>query len=233
VKDQYFGDVNDFRKYGLLRALTRSAGMQLGVCWMLTAPDGRPDGNKRAYLMKPEVYRPYDPELFDWLKSVSGAAPRVAMIEQTTLLGQAHFASGLLTDRKSERDAFFADCATRFGSCDLVFFDPDNGAEVGSVARGKPGSHKYVYWDEVQAAFEAGSSVLLYQHFIREKREPFTCRIAKKLASTTGSRTLFSFRTPPVLFVMASQPRHADEFRKSLDTISRSWPAREIHSAEC
>ena len=46
MKDQYFGDVNDFRKYGLLRLLTLQDGLRLGVCWMLTAPDGRPDGRR-------------------------------------------------------------------------------------------------------------------------------------------------------------------------------------------
>ena len=34
VKDQYFGDVNDYRKYGLLRALGH-AGFQTLVVWML------------------------------------------------------------------------------------------------------------------------------------------------------------------------------------------------------
>ena len=51
VKDQYFGDVNDFRKYGLLRVLAGSDRLRLGVCWMLTARDAA---------------------LFDWLRQVVG-----------------------------------------------------------------------------------------------------------------------------------------------------------------
>ena len=35
VKDQYFGDVNNYRKYGLLRALGH-AGLKTLVVWMLT-----------------------------------------------------------------------------------------------------------------------------------------------------------------------------------------------------
>ena len=34
MKDQYFGDINDYRKYGLLRPIIASSG------WMLT-PDDR------------------------------------------------------------------------------------------------------------------------------------------------------------------------------------------------
>ena len=70
MKDQYFGDVNDFRKYALLRSLVIPDGLRLGVCWMLTESDGKPDGNFLAYLFKPKTYRNIDPELFDWLKQV-------------------------------------------------------------------------------------------------------------------------------------------------------------------
>jgi hypothetical protein len=50
MKDQYFGDVNDFRKYGLLRVLVGTDHLRLGVCWMLTRPDSRTDGGLLAYL---------------------------------------------------------------------------------------------------------------------------------------------------------------------------------------
>lgn len=47
MKDQYAGDINDYRKYGLLRTITESSDLSLAVCWMLTAPDGRRDGRAR------------------------------------------------------------------------------------------------------------------------------------------------------------------------------------------
>jgi hypothetical protein len=71
MKDQYFGDVNDFRKYGLLRALVLPNKLRLGVCWMLTEPDHGADGNFLAYLSQGDRYRHRDPELFDWLKQVT------------------------------------------------------------------------------------------------------------------------------------------------------------------
>ena len=39
VKVQYFGDVNDYRKFALLRLLADIGKFKLGVCWMLTEPD--------------------------------------------------------------------------------------------------------------------------------------------------------------------------------------------------
>ena len=68
MKDQYFGDVNDFQKYALLRRIARPASLKLGVCWMLTESDGRSDGRHLDYLNHPARFRAHDPELFDWLR---------------------------------------------------------------------------------------------------------------------------------------------------------------------
>ena len=64
MKVQYFGDVNDYRKYALLRLLA-AAGFTIGINWHLTPDDDGADGNKRDYLAKPDKWRGYDPELFD------------------------------------------------------------------------------------------------------------------------------------------------------------------------
>ena len=37
MKNQYFGDINDYRKYGLLRILTNGGEVDTAVCWMLKA----------------------------------------------------------------------------------------------------------------------------------------------------------------------------------------------------
>jgi hypothetical protein len=44
VKNQCFRDINDYRKYGLLRVLTNRGGARTAVCWMFTPDDGRGDG---------------------------------------------------------------------------------------------------------------------------------------------------------------------------------------------
>jgi hypothetical protein len=40
MKNQYFGDINDYRKYGLLRMLHSTGDGRLLVAWMLTPDDG-------------------------------------------------------------------------------------------------------------------------------------------------------------------------------------------------
>ena len=53
MKNQYFGDINDYRKYGLIRALQAEAQLRALVAWMLTPNDGRRDGGLRSYLREP------------------------------------------------------------------------------------------------------------------------------------------------------------------------------------
>ncbi|MDQ2773687.1 MAG: hypothetical protein M3Y57_01985 [Acidobacteriota bacterium] len=235
MKDQYFGDVNDFRKYGLLRSLVIPDRLRLGVCWMLTESDGKNDGSFLSYLWKPRIYRHSDPDLFDWMLQTIGLEKdcRTARIEESGLLSSASlFQSSILTDCKSERRQHFTDSTTQFGCCDIVFFDPDTGLETKSILRGCKDSRKYLYWDEVNNTFSAGSSVLIYQHFIRENREEYTVRMAQRLREQTSAATVFSFTTPHVLFLLASQPSHAVAFRRQLAAIRSIWNPKQIRASE-
>jgi len=68
VKNQYFGDINDYRKYGLLRCLANEGRFRIGMCWMLTPSDRSSDGQQPLYLTSPSVWRSLDPSLFDVLR---------------------------------------------------------------------------------------------------------------------------------------------------------------------
>jgi len=70
MKNQYFGDVNDYRKYGLVRLQGGEGSIRIGVSWMLTPPDKRPDGRKTEYLEDEAraAFRRFDPPLYDFLK---------------------------------------------------------------------------------------------------------------------------------------------------------------------
>jgi hypothetical protein len=50
VKHQYFGDINDYRKYGLLRTLCRGLDLDLLIAWMLTPGEDTTDGRFTSYL---------------------------------------------------------------------------------------------------------------------------------------------------------------------------------------
>ena len=134
MQDRYTGDIGDYVKYGLLRALAQD--FKLGVAWYLFPDEGHnEDGRHIAYLNSPEPWRHRDPELFDGLKRIVATGQRkVSSIESSGLLGDAKFASQpLLFDgepvagRRELRQRWFSDVLEQLSGCGVVFADPDNG----------------------------------------------------------------------------------------------------------
>jgi hypothetical protein len=224
MKDQYVGDVNDFRKYGLLRLLTRDNHMALSVCWMLTPNDGRTDGKFIEYLDKPDKWRGFDPELFDALQPVvAGKTRNVQAIEEAGILHGARFFSSVIPDGAPGRDAWFKGYWSHAAGTDLVFFDPDNGLEVKSVKRGNKNSSKFLYWSEVKKTADQGHSVLVYQHFPRAKRDLFISDKASELGHRCGVAEIVAFRTANVLFLLAAKEPHWDALVEGAEDVGRRW----------
>lgn len=224
MKNQYFGDVNDYRKYGLLRILAGGA-LRTGVCWMLTPDDGRTDGRRIQYLDAPDTWRKYDPPLFDCLREcvrVEGARS-VLNPRLPALLPRTDFHAALLTDSPGERREYFANMLAQFRDADLVFFDPDNGLEVASVPRGRKNSSKYLYWDEAAATFAAGHSVLVYQHFPRVEHSAFIARLAAEMRARTGTSEVRWFSTSYVVYFLAGPARHAAHFGRQARSMAETW----------
>lgn len=225
MKNQYFGDINDYRKYGLLRALQSTGDGSLLVAWMLTPDDGSRDGGFRYYLEDRPIWANYDPGLFvglaDLLRSPSQCS--VSLIEKSGLLPRTRYHTAVIPDGRSERDGWRKDLLRAASGVDLVFLDPDNGIEVPSVPVGRKGSSKYVTWREIRSLWEAGCSLLIYQHFRREERQAFTQRLVSELARRTGARFTEAFRTPHVLFLLAAQDRHAQRFGEVVPLLSERW----------
>jgi hypothetical protein len=225
MKNQYFGDINDYRKYGLLRVLQSTGSGRLLVAWMLTPDDGSADGGFRSYLEKPEVWMRYDTELFTGLAGLlqPGCDRAVSLMERSTLLPRTSYYSAVVPDAAKERDAWRRGLLVPAGDADLVFVDPDNGIEVPSKPVGRKGSSKYVTWQEIGDLWATGCSVLIYQHFRRERRAAFTERMASELREHTGARVTVALRTPHVLFLLAAQERHAAEVREAVARLSHRW----------
>jgi hypothetical protein len=88
MKNQYFRDINDYRKYGLLRILQSKGNGRLLIAWMLPPDDGSRDGGFRSYLHDPGTWMCYDPQLFTDLAGLLRpvSIPEVALIERSALL---------------------------------------------------------------------------------------------------------------------------------------------------
>ncbi len=224
MKNQYVADINDYRKYGLLRTLSGNGKIRTGVCWMLTPDDNRTDGQFTRYLNSPEQWKRYDSELFECLTDCLQDGQRhVSRIESTNILPNTIYHGDLLSDIREKRSGYFADMHERLQGVDLIFFDPDNGLEIMSRPYGRKQSSKFLYWHELTRAFNAGKSILVYQHFIREKREHFIKRLTSELCSRLDVPEVFSFRTPHVVFFLVSQPVHAQYFKGRAAVVAEQW----------
>lgn len=232
MKNQYFGDINDYRKYGLLRLLTNGGEIKVAVCWMLTADDDQGDGGRIKYLSQPQEWRRRDPTLYDHLeRSVLQRRVRnVAEIENSSILLSCRFLSDIVPDDEQGRREYFRRLADVAHECDLVFFDPDNGIEVKSKPCGRKGSSKYLCWHEIEDFWEAGHSLLIYQHFPRLPRDPFIEGRARELIHKTGGPAVISFRTSHVVFFLVPQPECPGYFRDRSAEVVQRW-ADEIQVA--
>ena len=173
MKNQYFGDVGDYGKYGLLRFLAKH-GISLAINWYLTPDDVSNDGNIRGYL-EDAKNRIYDPELYDTLremrvrheKDVQSFARR-EMIPGAIYYGEI---VGPIPDdrihsvieKKMARNSWHQ---AALGACtgpELVFMDPDNGLRPGSPSAQKHAA-KYVYANEVCDYYDRGQNIVYYCH---------------------------------------------------------------------
>jgi hypothetical protein len=230
MKHQYFGDINDYKKYGLLRILAGRGQMRTAVCWMLTTQDGRADGKFTTYLQAPNRWRAFDPDLFDLLAQGLGHPEQrhVRWAETAGLLPGAVFYPRLLTDNAAERQEYFQRFLTLAQGSDLVFFDPDNGLEVKSTPYGRKDSCKFLYWPELQATFRAGHSVCVYQHFPRVDHHVFITTITGQIYHHTGAAAIITFRTARVLFVLIPQPHQLAYFQRQSQEVERKWGSQII-----
>lgn len=226
MKNQYFGDINDYRKYGLLRVLVSSAGLSTIVAWMLTSDDGKTDGRKIAYLNQSERWQAFDRELFDFLRStvIDRSLRSISEIESSGLLLGCRFHSKSIDGTIERREAYFQKLWKMAGSPSLVFFDPDNGFEVPSVRRGYRMASKYLYWSEFREGFSQGHSLLIFQHFRQGQRaDVMVSSLARKCASMAKVPLVIVLWASPVAYFLVPQRSHSMRLESASRQVAEVW----------
>src|SRR6267142_698995 len=168
MQDRYAGDVGDFGKFALLRAL--SPERRLGVCWYRTdgSAETSNDGKHLDYLGQPSRFRHLDPVVFDTLRSLADdvrAARRarsIGVLESLQLLPQESlFHGATCPSSRAERHVWASDMVRRMEPASLVFLDPDNGLEGAALGP------KSTALAELIAVHRPGRALLLYHHQTR------------------------------------------------------------------
>lgn len=225
MKDQYFGDINDYRKYGLLRALQTGSCLRLLVGWMLTPDDESGHGRGIGYLHRVDRYRHCDPELFDALYRwvVVRQTRRTELLHSSGLLADTEWFADIVPDRDPDRQAWTRSILQAAPGRDLVFLDPDVGLEVHSVPAGRRGSSRYVYWTVIERLWQTGVSLLVYQHYPRRPHGPYQRDRLQALRSGCGADLTVGLSTPAVLFLLAGQRHHRHALEHGLAEVRRRW----------
>lgn len=234
MQNRYAGDIGDYGKLGLLRAL-RSAELSIGVNWYLTPNETHNDDGKHTKYLKKGLYCDCDEILWDKLHKIVVAGKRnVSSLQDAGIMDACHYSSGLdfTGMTRSERDAFretwHKAALTALAGVDVVFVDPDNGLLVPS-AKGSRKENKFVKPEELwDYYFENQSSVVYYQHKARRTDPLYIDQYRKLLESFELDPTLgfgLKFVTTSLrYYFFILQPQHGEIIMRTIgEMLTGPW----------
>ena len=171
MQNRYFGDIGDYAKFGLLRALNDLG--PIGVAWYLFPDESHTaDGKHINYLAQPTQWEGFDPPLYQFLrKSIEQRSRSIHTIEKSNILRNARYSNELLATNAStfrgraewRKDWFARTCAS-LSECEIIFADPDNGLCMNDrFASGRRKDWKRMPLKEAEELAN-GRSVIVYHH---------------------------------------------------------------------
>ena len=240
MQDRYAGDIGDFTKFGLLKAIN-DQGLSIGLNWYKTEPlaselnvDGSYKQSDGKHTHFSDEIRDCDPVLADKLSHIAALheARSIIALEEACLLPNAAYYNEPISIK--DRKQWHRDAQMYFKAhpVDLVCLDPDNGLRVDSVKPNTPRSVKYAFYEEVLDYIEQGSSVLVYNHRSRKPELEYFTDIETRLQSEIAKRKL-SYQ-PEILEItfprysvrdyiaISACPKHVEKIRTAFDTMLAS-----------
>lgn len=190
MQDRYAGDIGDYGKIALLKAL-QAQELSVGVNWYKTdAPEveKNPDGSYKQddgkYAIT-EKYRCCDQTLAEKLLDIFHSNNRsISALEKADLIPGAIYYNEPVT--VNNRATWHKAALEKLRPADIVFLDPDNGMLVKSVGKGSIRSVKYTFYEEVHDYINQSQSVLIYNHRSRKPEEKYFREICERLQCHTG-----------------------------------------------
>ena len=226
MQDRYAGDVGDFVKLGLLRAI--APGRKLGVAWYRYPDEGHNgDGRHIGYLQdRDQKLARLDPKLFEHLNGVVRTARSIRSL--LPVLGDTRSSDEALDvtkvpvlKRRGWRASWFDRVMGDLDGCDLVFADPDNGlTDDDDRRKGRATFGKSMPISEALRLSE-GRAAVIYHHNTR--RAGGHDAEVDHWMSVLGAPCLavraraYSCRT---FFIVNPDPRMKDDVRRFCDQWS-------------
>jgi hypothetical protein len=192
---------------------------------MLTEDDKGSDGSRISYIQDSKTWRKYDPLIYDNIRQhlIDEGKRDVSCLTKMSILPSSVFYMEPLKDDLEKRRLYFDILFSKHRGVELFFFDPDNGIEIKSIKKGRRGSSKYIYWDEVTTAFELGSAVMIYQHFPRINRKRFVQTLTDTGRKMIPQADIFTYTTSHVLFLLFAHRKNREVILYSNRQIRTAW----------
>ena len=233
MQNRYVGDIGDFGKLGLLRALS-SKGLSIGVNWYLADDESHNgDGRHVDYLAKAK-YRVCDEALWDALNHIVTSNQReTAAIERSGILSATYYsvpiacACGNKAERLERRKSWHLNALMALRGIDVVYVDPDNGLMVPS-GQGTAKMGKYVEAREIADYYRQGSSVIYYQHKARIQDVEYAMQFHNLLSDIgipeARGLGLKFISTSQRFYFFVIQPRHESIIRDCVEQmLTTEW----------
>lgn len=247
MQNVYVGDIGDFGKYGLLRALA-DGSLRLGVVWYLFADEkGKGDGRFIGYLCNPKPkykkLRECDSELHRELHKivVEENDRRVARIQESRILPNTlyyeqslSYASGdSRSSREVARRSWLKGALEATREAGIVFVDPDNGISERPIQFRKEGP-KRVFMEDLSQFYGRGQSLVIYHHLGRQGIAPeqikyWATRLQECLGLPHRPWSLWYHRGTARVYFIAPQDNHRDELKMRVKSFMGSPWGKQGH----
>ena len=222
MRNKYVGDVGDFGKYGLLRALCKGnehrPDLRLGVVWYLVSEKGL------EYLSKAGERRfaACDEDLYNKLARIVQAGS-VSAVEQGEVLPPNTVFFSETIGLGPTREEWLHQAAERMKDCEVVFLDPDTGLKDSPQRSDDARFREYAYLDEVSkfAGYGGDRSVVIYHHLGQQrghklKHDEEIADQLTRLRQQFPKRSPFALRFRPYsprAFLVVPAPAHGELLR--------------------
>ena len=156
MKNRFYGDVNDYIKYGILDILSKKY-KSIGINWCLT--DDRHgkngDGNIDRHITNEEEWKNFNPKIyFNLRKRLQIDQRNIKYCKEDELFDfKYEFIEQLpdnaqRNDYEALRDTWHTRAKAQLAKCDLVFFDPDIGV-IGQLSKNVVKNSEYCLAKEI------------------------------------------------------------------------------------
>jgi hypothetical protein len=204
MQDKYAGDVGDFGKFILLKAVLKNGPplCRLGVNWYNVngQNERNNDGRHTHYLTatgtKADAFRSCDPALYDTLRNVVLRGKRsIATLERAGVLPRSTLYYNRTTPTGcGNRKLWFQSSLESLAGADALFLDPDNGLAPETVESHSSRAIKYTLPEEIRTYFSRFPLLIVYNHRDRSPEAQYRLKFEEMRKTMRGTMRILRFQ---------------------------------------